>query len=146
MSAGFSQGSSLASLLMAKLQQQQDDRLQHLQFAILVCPRLLGVCSFTLAMCNGLLLQAGAFLPKDAKYAGLLSLNALEVPTLFVYGEQDQLVPPERTQQLISMWDPACAEQYQHQGGHMVPTCTGNFKRCLQDFLNRHGKLTGSPS
>lgn len=100
------------------------------------------LCWLINAVCSGLLLQAGAFLPKDAKYAELLSLNALEVPTLFVYGEQDQLIPPERTQQLISMWNPVCVKQYSHSGGHMVPTCTGEFKQCLRDFLDKHASLS----
>lgn len=69
----------------------------------------------------------------------MLTAHMVKTPTLFVHGQQDQLIPPERTQQLIGTFDPACTQQYQHSGGHMVPTCTGVFKQVLRDFLDEHG-------
>lgn len=87
------------------------------------------------------LIQAGAFLPKDPKYADILSSCMVKTPTLFVFGEQDQLIPPERTQQLMDTFDSAFTQQYQHSGGHMVPTCTGSFKQALQKFVDKHGAI-----
>lgn len=83
-----------------------------------------------------MLVQVGAFLPKDPKYASLLTENAVQVPTLFVCGENDKYIPLDRTKEVIMTFDQHHVQQYVHTGGHMVPTCTGDFKRCLQQFLD----------
>ena len=31
------------------------------------------------------------------------------------------------------------AELYVHRGAHLVPTCSGDFKRVVLAFLDRHG-------
>lgn len=36
------------------------------------------------------------------------------------------------------------SEQYVHDGAHLVPTCTGDFKRVLVDFLDRHSSAARS--
>ena len=69
----------------------------------------------------------------------MLSSCSVKTPTLFVSGEQDQLISPDRTQQLIDTFDTSCIQKFQHGGGHMVPTCTGDFKQTLRDFLDKHG-------
>ena len=79
--------------------------------------------------------QIGAFLPKDPKYAKLLAETAVQVPTLFVCGESDKYIPLDRTKEVMKTFDQQNVQQYLHTGGHMVPTCTGDFKRCLQVFL-----------
>ena len=91
------------------------------------------------------LVQAGAFLPRDPQYAQMLTTVPVSIPTLFVSGTNDQLIPPERTHQLAETFDQNCVQKYVHSGGHMMPTCTGEFKRCLQEFLDKHGvaKLPG---
>ena len=91
----------------------------------------------TLTYC--FLSQAGVFLPRDPQYAELMTTAAVSIPTLFVSGTKDQYIPPERTDQLKATFDPECVEQYTHNGGHLMPTCTGDFKQCLQAFLDKHG-------
>ena len=83
-------------------------------------------------------LQAGAFLPKDPTYAQMLIDVAVEVPTLFVCGQRDKYISPDRSEEVIATFQPQHVQRFRHDGGHMVPTCTGDFKRCLQDFLDVH--------
>jgi fermentation-respiration switch protein FrsA (DUF1100 family) len=45
------------------------------------------------------------------------------VPSLFVYGQGDALVPPERTEMLMGTWSEGCASSFVHEGAHLVPTC-----------------------
>lgn len=85
--------------------------------------------------------QAGAFLPKDPKYAKLITETAVQVPTLFVCGESDSYIPLDRTKEVMNTFDQQNVQQYLHTGGHMVPTCTGDFKRCLQEFLDAQETL-----
>lgn len=82
--------------------------------------------------------QAGAFLPKDPKYAHSLTSLAVDVPTLFICGEKDQYISPERTEEVIRTFQPQSVQRFVHSGGHMVPTCTGDFKHCLHEFLDVH--------
>lgn len=44
-------------------------------------------------------------------------------------------VPPERTQQLAACSPPSLVSWYTHGGAHLVPTCSGEFKAALVDFL-----------
>lgn len=111
---GFSQGAALTSLLLAQYQKQGKET--KIKFAML----------------------AGAFLPKDPRYAQMMTTNLVRTPTLFIYGEKDQLVPPQRTEELIATFDPDSVHRFVHSGGHMVPTCTGEFKKCMHDFLDKH--------
>ena len=71
----------------------------------------------------------------------MLTSNAVHVPTLFICGEKDQYIPPERTEELTVTFDALCIRRYEHTGGHMVPTCTDEFKRCLLEFLDMHTVL-----
>lgn len=32
------------------------------------------------------------------------------------------------------------SEVFTHGGGHMVPSCSGDFKRTLLDFVGRHSE------
>lgn len=36
----------------------------------------------------------------------------------------------------MGAFDSELAEVYEHPGGHMVPTCTGEFKRVICDFVD----------
>ncbi len=96
------------------------------------------ITCLTLVECFG---QAGAFLPKDPEYAHMMTQAAISIPTLFISGRKDQLIPLQRTEELIATFDPDSIQRYMHDGGHMVPTCSGDFKRCLQDFLDQHGSV-----
>ena len=58
------------------------------------------------------------------------------MPTLFVIGDADTLVPPERTLELAATFDPAAAQELRHPGAHMLPTCSGAIKAAMVEFLN----------
>ncbi len=85
--------------------------------------------------------QAGAFLPKDPEYAHMMTQATISTPTLFISGCKDQLIPLQRTEELIATFDPDSLQRYMHDGGHMVPTCSGDFKKCLQNFVDQHGSV-----
>lgn len=108
----FSQGSAAASLLIAHLQATQSPLLVHLQTAVLV----------------------SGFVPHDPQYAAQLQANPLRVRSLHVMGERDTLVPRVRGEQLLQAW--SGAEVYVHDGGHMVPTCSGAWKQRLVGFVD----------
>lgn len=36
------------------------------------------------------------------------------------------------------------AQRWSHGGGHMVPTCSGDFKKALVAFLQEHGGTGGA--
>ena len=80
-------------------------------------------------------MQAGAFLPRDQKYASWLEGSSISVPSLVIHGECDQLVPLERSTALTQHWKQAKLEKFVHAGGHMMPTCTGKFRDSLRTFL-----------
>lgn len=84
-------------------------------------------------------LQAAGFLPRDPDWAAVVSTVAsLQTRTLVVHGQRDMLVPLERSQQLQESMGACCTQTYLHSGGHMVPTCSGDFKRLLFGFLDLH--------
>lgn len=56
--------------------------------------------------------------------------------TLFVTGEQDQIVPPDRTEKLMECFGgPTTCTKLVHPGGHCVPTATGEVKLRLNEFI-----------
>ncbi|KAI8465446.1 MAG: alpha/beta-hydrolase [Monoraphidium minutum] len=115
---GFSQGATAAALLLAQLQRRRSNGLD------------LDVPLPTFAiLCAG-------FLPRDPVYAGLLSEERPATPALIILGESDALVPPERTLALMDTLDPAAARLLRHPGAHMVPTCSGDVKRQMVEFLD----------
>ncbi|KAF8055937.1 dfr1 [Scenedesmus sp. PABB004] len=116
---GFSQGATAAALFLAALRTAQRDG-RDLDVPL---PK------FCIAVAG--------FLPRDPDYAKLLEDAATDVPTLFVMGTADRLIPPARSHALMDTFDQACADLYEHPGAHMVPTCTGEFKARLCDFLDR---------
>mmetsp|Transcript_6014 Transcript_6014/g.15745 ORF Transcript_6014/g.15745 Transcript_6014/m.15745 type:complete len:250 (+) Transcript_6014:139-888(+) len=108
---GFSQGATAAALYLSGL---QDAGQQMPRFAILV----------------------GGFLPRDPAYAAAITKSKICIPTLHIYGQGDKLVSTERSKALMGAFDSELAEVYEHPGGHMVPTCTGEFKRVICDFVD----------
>lgn len=78
----------------------------------------------------------GGFLPKDPSYASAISAARPAVPALMVSGRGDTLVPEERSQALAEAFSEEAVEWYRHPGGHMVPTCSGEFKQALVTFLD----------
>lgn len=113
---GFSQGATAAALLLASLAAGQEQQEQHVpRFAIL----------------------AGGFVPRDPKVAALLTASPPQVPTLFISGEGDQLVPPERTRALMECFAGE-TEIALHPGGHFIPPAKGEMKEKVAAFIERH--------
>lgn len=117
---GFSQGATAAALLLASLVQQDQEQQQEEEQYV---PRVA--------------ILAGAFLPRDERWAGLLAASPPRVPTLFVSGEGDQLVPPERTRALMEYFG-GSKELLLHPGAHYVPAMKGEMKEQVVAFVERH--------
>jgi hypothetical protein len=47
-------------------------------------------------------LQCAGFLPNDPQYAALLRDTRVSIPSLFITGQSDKLIPPHRTQ--VCVW------------------------------------------
>lgn len=105
---GFSQGGCATAMLLASLPPAARPR-----FAII----------------------AGGFLPADAEIAATVA--DINIPTLFICGERDALIPPPRSEALAERWRPECVQFLRHGGGHSVPTCSGEIKAAYRDFLGR---------
>lgn len=60
------------------------------------------------------------FVPRDRDAARRLLEGVQDVPTLHVFGEQDQLVTPERSRALTECFADACVVT--HPGGHTIPS------------------------
>lgn len=103
---GFSQGATAAALYMAA------GGARELAFGILI----------------------SGFLPRDESAAATLSPTTLAGPTLHVMGGADDIIPVPRSHALAER----CGRPtlFQHPGGHMVPTCSGDAKQALVDFLD----------
>lgn len=63
-----------------------------------------------------LLLQCAGFLPRDPEYAALLENAKVDVPTLFVMGRSDALIPPARSHALMDTFDQRTADMFEHPG------------------------------
>eukprot|EP00882_Tetradesmus_deserticola_P004885 GHRQ01005148.1.p1 GENE.GHRQ01005148.1~~GHRQ01005148.1.p1 ORF type:complete len:317 (+),score=116.84 GHRQ01005148.1:352-1302(+) len=116
---GFSQGATAAALFLAALQTAQRQG-KDLDVPL---PKFCIVCA--------------GFLPRDPEYAALLESAKVDVPTLFVMGASDALIPPARSHALMDTFDQRTADMFEHPGAHMVPTCTGEFKQQMVSFLGR---------
>lgn len=55
-------------------------------------------------------------MPRDPQYASLLSEERVATPSLFILGDSDALVPPERTLALMGTFDPQAAALLRHPG------------------------------
>lgn len=105
---GFSQGATATALYLTSMIGR------HFKFAIIIA----------------------GFLPKDVTYAKQLRDSRLEIPTLFIHGKSDDVVPLERNLMLQETFQENSATSYQHEGGHCVPTCGGTFKKVVLDFIS----------
>lgn len=111
---GFSQGATAAALYLADEHNHKDHRggVKHVpQSAIII----------------------SGFLPRDPDYANRITASRIPVRSLHIAGENDELVDMERSKVLWSQFEHPTI--FLHPGAHMVPTCTGDFKRVLKDFL-----------
>ena len=113
---GFSQGATAAALYLAHAAAAGEPRGSRGQLRLAVL--------------------AAGFLPRDASYAAALAVGCPALPTLFVYGEADALVPEERTRGLWEAFAPGAVHRHLHGGAHWVPTCSGNFKQRLLQFFD----------
>ena len=64
-------------------------------------------------------LQIAGFKPNDDAMAGKIAAARPTTPSLFVWGAADQLVPAERSRQLMECFG-GKTETFEHVGAHMV--------------------------
>lgn len=116
---GFSQGATMAALYLSMSTDQN------------------AVAAATLQDIRIALIISG-FLPRDKSYAEIITTAKPNIPTMFVAGEQDVLVPVEKS---AALWEHfSIKEVYKHKGSHFVPTCSGEYKAAVIKFLDEHGK------
>ncbi|RWS02840.1 hypothetical protein B4U79_07091 [Dinothrombium tinctorium] len=106
---GFSQGGAMVALIAALIQQQKFDH--KFKFTILFA----------------------AFQSENTAHEKLYT-QAIEIPTLFVIGQSDTVIPKELSEKLVSCFP--YAEIIYHIGGHCVPSSSSNKKQFI-DFLNK---------
>lgn len=104
---GFSQGAALVALLCA-LQQRQELN-WGFRFAILVA----------------------GFRSRSAPHQKLYD-ERMELPTLHVYGDNDQVIPGEMSEDLVQLYSNATV--LRHAGGHHIPA-SGKEKPTYIQFL-----------
>lgn len=120
---GFSQGATAAALFLAHSAGAPDGTAQP-HWAVFI----------------------GGFMPRDVNYAGAITRAApLGVRSLHVSGKKDALVPPERSAELWGCFEEDLRSVYEHPGAHMVPTCSGEFKQAMVEFLDE-AKVSGMNS
>ncbi|KAL4518337.1 hypothetical protein Ndes2526A_g01226 [Nannochloris sp. 'desiccata'] len=79
----------------------------------------------------------GGFMPRDGSCAAVIKETApLQQRSLHVTGEKDELVPTERSEELWKSFEEKYRTVYSHGGAHMVPTCSGEFKKAMVKFLD----------
>lgn len=116
---GFSQGATMAALYLSISTDRNAiavANLQDIRLALII----------------------SGFLPRDKSYAEIITAVKPSIPTMFVAGEKDELVPVEKS---AALWEHfSIKEVYQHKGSHFVPTCSGEYKAAVMKFLDEHGK------
>ncbi|GMH39510.1 hypothetical protein BSKO_07408 [Bryopsis sp. KO-2023] len=117
---GFSQGATAAALFLACAQLQDLD-VPLPKFVILV----------------------GGFLPHDPGFAESIIKGAPSTASLHLFGENDTLVEPSRSKNLMGSFSSPICVGFQHGGAHMMPTCSGPVKHQIISFL---GKLVEGDS
>ena len=80
-------------------------------------------------------MQISSFMPRDERYAELLDKERMQIklPTLFVHGLEDQLVPLAQGHKLSNTFPNAT--MLVHHGAHYVPACSGKIKQSFVRFL-----------
>lgn len=111
---GFSQGATAAALYLADASKRKP------------APLLLSKGVFI-----------GGFLPRDEEYAGIIEAAApIDVDSLHVSGQKDELIPPDRSELLWRCFEERNRQTWMHEGKHMVPTCSGEFKKAMLGFVS----------
>jgi pimeloyl-ACP methyl ester carboxylesterase len=113
---GFSQGATATALFLAHASREENSR-NIPPWAVLI----------------------GGFMPRDVSYAAVLKErpSPIQQRSLHVTGEKDALVPTERSRELWECFDERYRSVYSHGGAHMVPTCSGEFKKAMAEFLDQ---------
>ncbi len=73
------------------------------------------------------------FVPRDRVAAAALLAGVRDVPTLHVYGENDELVTPDRSRALADCF--VGASVIVHEGGHMIPS-SAHVRAQVRSFLD----------
>ena len=82
-------------------------------------------------------MQISSFMPRDERYADLLDRERMQIglPTLFVHGLEDKLVPLAQGERLSGSF--SNGTMLVHRGAHYVPACSGEIKQSVVEFLDR---------
>ena len=74
-------------------------------------------------------------MPRDERYADLLDKEHMQIglPTLFVHGVEDKLVPLAQGEKLSGSF--SNGTMLVHHGAHYVPACSGEIKQSVVKFL-----------
>ena len=59
-------------------------------------------------------------MPYDKSMSARILEGKCSIPSLFVWGTSDELVPAERSKQLAAAFDEPGLQSYEHAGAHMV--------------------------
>jgi len=112
---GFSQAATIIALFLSELHHGSIE-CDHLpQFAIL----------------------AGGFMPRDVQVADRIIQGQPSMPSLHIYGRNDTFVEGGRTLNLMSQFRDCLTVAYEHEGAHMMPTCSGETKATICSFLDQ---------
>ncbi|CAB3406393.1 unnamed protein product [Caenorhabditis bovis] len=109
---GFSQGASMAHLLIAKAQLGEID-LKGIRFAIFF----------------------SGFLSLSTMHDNLTQLRIVDLPSLHLYGNADEIVASSKSELLADRFE-IPAIRINHEGGHFVPTLSKQ-RAIVNEFLQR---------
>lgn len=121
---GFSQGGGLAGILCALFQ----DRLAEHPLR-----QHLGTDTEITAPKAGIIFSG--FRARFQQYNSLYETGGIDIPTLHVMGEKDQLTTGERSQELIDVCSDAVL--LRHPGGHDIPKSEADQRRVV-NFVRKH--------
>lgn len=75
------------------------------------------------------------FLPRDQSWADEMIEAGISIPTFHVFGEEDNVIPKEKSEKLVGI----CCEEHAlvlaHKGGHFVPTCNAQVRETVRGFF-----------
>jgi predicted esterase len=108
---GFSQGASMASLFIAAFQQKF-----MFKYAIFI----------------------GGFIPRDSEISeNYFALPLLEIDTLHIYGEQDEIITADESRKLSNVFDASRCIQVAHAGGHYIPLTSEFIQNHFLPFFKK---------
>ena len=57
-------------------------------------------------------------------------------PTIHVIGEDDKVITPDMSEELLEYFDPSCTVVGRHEAGHLLPS-KGDAKDAVLKFLDQ---------